>query len=101
MHLVSINVILKFKGSLLLFIDIQCQIKCSLGLLEQPYNVQKFRMRLDPIQGKKQFSDIRKCSRAMIKKHPGAPGNLRLALGYLATYFFCISLSAGQPGLYG
>ena len=53
MHLVSINVILKLKGSWLLFIDIQCQIKCSLGFLEQPYNVQKFPMRLDPIQVKK------------------------------------------------
>ena len=74
-HLVSINVILKFEGSWLLFIDIQCQIKCSLGVLEQPYNVQKFPMRLDPIQGKKQFSYIRKCNRAMIKKPPGATGN--------------------------
>ena len=53
MHLVSIIVILKLKGYWLLFIDIQCQIKCSLGFLEQPYNVQKFPMRLDPIQVKK------------------------------------------------
>lgn len=76
-HLVSINVILKFKGSWLLFIDRQCQLKLNvlLDFLEQPYNVQKFPMRLDPIQEKKQFSDIRKCRRAMIKKHPGAPGN--------------------------